>query len=210
MRLIAVGCEYTGKTTLLESLMTWGAERGIRFHLDDHFSIPDRQFLSPADKQVMLNLTPVLKERFQRFQVVYHVRLLDKYEHILLAGFHIEEAVYGPLYYYPGIAFPWNREFEKEMPDDVILLLLTARPDVIERRMTGTPHESPIVQKQDIEKVLRRFEEEFGASWIKHKIQVDTSDMTPDDLSRTFHQVVIPHLNTRDLLARMAHTMHGL
>lgn len=210
MRFIAVGCEYTGKTTLLEGLMPWGAARGIHFHLDDHFSIPDRQFLSPTDTEVMLNLTPVLKERFQRFQVVYHVHLLHKYEHIILGGFHIEEAIYGPLYYYPGIAFPWSREFEAEMPDDTILVLLTARPEVIERRMTDTPHEYPIIQKQDIGMVLRRFEEEFSASWIKHKIRIDTSDMTPVDLSRTFHQASLPHLNTRDLLARMAAAMDGV
>ena len=40
MRLIAIGCEYTGKTTLFEGLMKWGQDRGIHHHLDDHFSIP--------------------------------------------------------------------------------------------------------------------------------------------------------------------------
>ena len=46
MRLVVIGNEYTGKTALIDGLMEWGAGHGIDFHLDDHFSIPDRQFLS--------------------------------------------------------------------------------------------------------------------------------------------------------------------
>ncbi len=37
MKLIIVGCEYTGVTTLCESLINWGNEKGINFHLDDQF-----------------------------------------------------------------------------------------------------------------------------------------------------------------------------
>ena len=44
----------------------------------------------------MLAMLPAIKERFQRFQIVYHVRLLHRYRDILLGGFHIEEKVYGP------------------------------------------------------------------------------------------------------------------
>ena len=36
-------------------------------------------------------------------QVVYHIRLLHQFEHILLCGFHIEEMIYGPKYYYPEL-----------------------------------------------------------------------------------------------------------
>ena len=46
MRIIAIGCEYSGVTTLLEGLMEWGHGRGIHHHLDDHFAIPDRQYFS--------------------------------------------------------------------------------------------------------------------------------------------------------------------
>lgn len=202
MRIIAIGCEYTGKTTLLEGLMKWGDERGIHHHLDDHFSIPDRQFLKKEEKEAMLKLLPVLKERFQRFQVVYHVRLLHKYEHILLGGFHIEEAIYGPLYYYPGLSFRWAREFEAEMPDDTILVLLTARSEIIQKRMVETPHEYTLIKKEDIPRLLSQFQEEFAASWTKHKIRIDTSDLTPDELLAKFLELSVPHLNARDLLTR--------
>lgn len=43
MHLIVVGCEYSGVTTLIDSLMEWGDARGIQHHLDDHFAIPDSQ-----------------------------------------------------------------------------------------------------------------------------------------------------------------------
>ncbi|MCZ6676294.1 MAG: hypothetical protein O7E52_03485 [Candidatus Poribacteria bacterium] len=203
MRVIAVGCEYTGVTTLLEDLMAWGHERGINHHLDDHFSIPDRQFLAPEEKEVMVHLPPTLKERFQRFQIAYHVLLIQRYEHILLGGFHIEEAVYGPLYYYPGRAAYWLREFEAEMPDDAILAHLTATPEVIEARMKADPHEYQIIQTADIPRVLDDFQREVGASTIKHKIQIDTSDLAWNALLQTFLDQSIPHLNTRDVLTRM-------
>ena len=40
MRLVAIGCEHSGVTTLLSGLTEWGAGRGIAFHTDDHFTIP--------------------------------------------------------------------------------------------------------------------------------------------------------------------------
>jgi hypothetical protein len=207
MRVIAIGCEYTGKTTLLEGLMQWGSERGIHHHLDDHFSIPDRQHMKEEDRKVMVGLPPILKERFQRFQLIYHVRLLHRYKHILLGGFHIEEAIYGPLYYYPGISPQDARELEAEMPADTVLVLLTARSDVIERRMTEKPHDYPIIERADIPTLLERFQQEFNASWLKHKIRIDTSDLTPDGLLNEFLRLSLPHLNTRDMLTRMAEEM---
>ena len=183
MRVIAVGCEYTGVTTLLEGLMTWGHERNINHHLDDHFTIPDRQHLAPEDKEAMVNLSPTLKERFQRMQIVYHIRLLHRFEHILLGGFHIEEAIYGPLYYYPGQTAGHIREYEQEMPKDAILVHLTAEPDVIRARMEANPHEYSLIKKADIPMLLSRFQQEFQASLIQRKIVIDTSDLTPDQQS---------------------------
>lgn len=36
MRVIAVGCEYSGVSTLIEQVHQWGLSRGISHHLDDH------------------------------------------------------------------------------------------------------------------------------------------------------------------------------
>ena len=127
MRVVAVGCEYSGVSTLIDRIYAWGRERGINHHLDDHFTIPDASHLDEEEQRAMLDMLPAIKERFQRFQIVYHVRLLHRYEHILMGGFHIEEAVYGPRYYYPGKNVH-VREYEPDMPGDVILVHLHARP----------------------------------------------------------------------------------
>ena len=186
MRVIVVGCEYTGVTTLIEGLMDWGHERDINHHLDDHFSIPDRQHLAPEDKETMANLSPALKERFQRMQLVYHIRLMHRFDHILLGGFHIEEAIYGPLYYYPGGVVSEIRQYEEEMPKNAILVHLTTGAEVIQRRMEADPHEYSLIEKEDIPMLLNRFQEEFDASLIPNKIQIDTSDLTPEALLQTF------------------------
>ena len=39
MRIIAVGCEYSGVSTLIDQIDQWGKSREIRHHLDDHFTI---------------------------------------------------------------------------------------------------------------------------------------------------------------------------
>ena len=204
MRVIVIGCEYSGVTTLIEGLMAWGDARGIRHHLDDHFTIPDSQNLKPEDAAVMLNLTPLLKERFQRFQIVYHVRLLHRFEHILLGGFHIEEEIYGPLYYYPGVPTIGVREYEVEMPTDTLLVHLTARAEVIRQRMKDAPHLHTLIQEGDIPMLLAQFRQKYHESWIREKIEIDTSDLSPEQLLQTFLDKSLPHLNSRDLLTRLA------
>lgn len=202
MRLIAVGCEYSGVTTLIDGLYAWGNERGVHHHLDDHFTIPDAYHLDTEEQQGFIDMLPAIKERFQRFQIVYHVRLMHKFDHILLGGFHIEEMVYGPRYYYPGISIA-VREYEPDMPDDAILVHLHARPEVIRHRMETAPHPRQLVPAEDVESILERFEEEVAQSWIHQKFAMDTSDLTPEELLDTFLARSVPYLNARDALTRM-------
>ena len=197
MRVIAVGCEYTGVSTLIKGLDDWGKQRGFQHHLDDHFTIPDAFHLSDEEQQAMLDMLPAIKERFQRFQLVYHVRLLHRYRHILLGGFHIEETIYGPRYYYPGKA-QQVREYEPEMPDDTILVHLLARPDVILRRMDTTPHPHQLVPTAEVTEILEAYAAEVGKSWIRRKIVIDTSELTSEGLGEAFLQKSIPHLDAED------------
>ncbi len=206
MRIIAIGCEYTGKTTLFDALMQWGRDRGIVHHLDDHFSIPDCQMLkTEGDQRIMLGLPEAIKERYQRFQLAYHVRLINKYEHILLGGFHIEEYIYGPRYYYPAVGrlSETPRAWEAEMPKDTILVHLKARADVIERRMEEDRHTYHIVPREDVREILDEFQSEYAACWIMRKFEIDTSDMRPHDLLQAFLDGSVPYLNDRDTLTRM-------
>ena len=197
MRIIAIGCEYSGVTTLLEGINAWGIQRGVHFHMDDHFTIPDAYHLSDEEQQAMLNMLPAIKERFQRFQIVYHVRLINNFQHILLGGFHLEEEVYGPLYYYPGLTVSDTRKYESEMPNDAILVHLHARPEVIAKRLADAPHPHTIIQKDHIPMILDGFAEEYRASWIQHKIEIDTSDLSPTDLLAAFFNKANAHFNTR-------------
>lgn len=201
MRIIAVGCEYSGVSTLIAGLDSWGRERGIQHHLDDHFTIPDAFHLSDEEQRAMLDMLPAIKERFQRFQLVYHVRLLHRYRHILLGGFHIEEAIYGPRYYYVGKTQA-VREYEPEMPDDTLLVHLHARPNVILKRMDESPHPHQLVPADDVSEILQAFEQEVRASWIRRKIVIDTSDLTPQQLVEEFLRRSIPHLGPDDAAIR--------
>ena len=202
MRIVVVGCQYSGVSTLIDGIYQWGQQRGIHHHLDDHFTIPDAFHLDAKEQQGMLDMLPGIKERFQRFQIVYHVRLLHRYDHILMGGFHIEEAVYGPRYYYPGINIQ-IREYEPDMPEDTILVHLHASEEVIRARMAAAPHPHALVRSGDVAEILDRFAEEVGQSWIHRKFAIDTSALTPQGLLDTFLGNSVPYINQRDALTRV-------
>ena len=112
--------------------------------------------------------------------------MLHRYRDILLGGFHIEEKVYGPKYYYPGINID-IREYEPDMPDDTMLVHLYAAPETIRARMAATPHPHSLVPIADIPEILDRFQQEVRASWIRRKFAVaatGSSQSRSDDLSR--------------------------
>ena len=199
MRLVIVGCEYSGVTTLIDSISQWGLTRGFTHHLDDHFAIPDAYHLDEAEQRGMLEMLPAIKARFQ---LAYHVRLMHQYDHILLGGFHIEEAVYGPRYYYEGIDLD-VREFEPEMPADTILVHLYAAASVIRERMRVAPHRHQVVRADDVELVLDHFAIEVDRSWIRRSLAIDTSELTPERLLATFLERSVPQLNSRDALFRL-------
>ena len=208
MRVIVIGCEYTGVSTLINGIHAWGLERGINHHLDDHFTIPDAYHLSDEEQQGMLDMLPGIKERFQRFQIAYHVRLINKYKHILLGGFYMEEMVYGPRYYYPGtnarrvgdrsVPAIDHHECEPELPKDTIVVHLHAEPDVIRRRMESDPHPHQLVPPGDVEGVIEEFAHEYQACSLKGKFDIDTSKLTPAALLEEYLRLSIPHLNAED------------
>jgi hypothetical protein len=159
MKVTLIGCEYSGKSSFAESLSEWGKKHDMNFHLDDHFTIPDAS-LSREDRDVMLTLSPAFKERFQRFQAVYHVRIVWLERDAIEVGFYSEDAIYGPHYYGyrpDALAIRQGRELEKELPSDTILVLLTASSDVIVKRMENSAHEYQIIRREDIPPLLQKF-----------------------------------------------------
>lgn len=202
MRVIVIGCEYAGKTTFMKKLLEWGGRHDMKFHADDHFTIPDES-LSKQDRDVMLTLSPAFKERFQRFQMVYHLRLLHNFRDAIEVGFYSEDAIYGPMYYGYSpdfLAVRHGRELEKELPADTILVLLVASAETIARRMEEAPHEYQAIKKQDIPALLERFEDEFRASIIHAKIRIDTTALSPDQVLEEFLAHARGYLTAEDLL----------
>jgi shikimate kinase len=184
LKLILIGCEYAGKSTLAKKLVNWGKSHDMQFHLDDHFTIPDAS-LPDEDRKTMLTLSPQFKERFQRFQDVYHVRILRKYRDAIEVGFYSENKIYGPLYYgYQSnfLAIRHGRRLEKELPNETILVLLIAIPSEIIKRMTSHPHAYQVIKQKDIPELLEKFEEEYQSTTIHAKIKIDTTSLTPDQV----------------------------
>lgn len=206
MNLIVIGCEYSGTSTLAKNLMAWGKKLEINYHLDDHFTIPDSS-LPKEDRDVMLTLSPRFKERFQRFQAVYHVRIMNLFRDSLEVGFYFEDAIYGPLYYgydSRALVIRHGRELEKELPHDTILVLLTASPEAIAKRMAADPHEYQVIKMEDTPLLLEKFNEEYRASAIHAKIQIDTTELTPDQVLEEFlRQARARYLASEDLLRIM-------
>ena len=215
MRLILVGCEYAGKTTLAHEIIKWidrtmGGAEG--FH--DHFTIPTNELPDEAREQYARS-GPGIKEQFQRYMIQYHLKptFYIAPDH-LLVGFHIEEAVYAPLYYGYGRKGETSyrtalaRDVEQEImavAPDTVLVLLKARADVIAKRMRENPHPRPMVQEADIQHVLERFEEEFEESLIRRTFELDTTSATVEETLAEFVAKIEPHLSDADRLRTLVH-----
>ena len=184
MRLIIIGCEFAGKSTLAARIREWGEEafRGITSSFHDHFVFPDEEASEEEQKQ-MTAMVPSLKEKYQRYMINYHLNpaFYSDNDHCLI-GFYYSEAVYAPLYYGYGrkgeyadrakMVRSWDHEVMHIAPDTV-LVLMKASPEVIRRRMAAHPERKSILQEKDIEFVLKRFDELFTGSLIRRRFTLE-------------------------------------
>ena len=125
MRLIIIGCEYAGKTTLAVAISKWMIQAMglpfVRWH--NHFVVPklDQHLIvhgAEADESVfpgktaadlfteededqMLSLSPLLLEQFQRHMIWRHIHpnMNSTEDDYLLINGYYADAVYAPLYY---------------------------------------------------------------------------------------------------------------
>ncbi len=226
MRLILVGSEYAGKTTLAEEIVKWrDTTMGVQtphglvpFH--DHFTPPwfgHWDEIPDEDLKKYNELGPTLKEMFTRYQFAYHLspQLYRDSDHILI-GFHIEEAVYAPLYYGYGGAGEYGDRvsmahgLEKEIIEaapDTVIIHVKASADVIRKRMTDNPHERGIIQEKDIEHILERFQYHYGHSLLRYRFELDTSEATVEETMKEFVTKIGPLLSDRDRLRMQAHAL---
>ncbi len=124
MRLIMIGCEYAGKTTLAVEISKWMIEAmGLSFvrwhnhfvvpqvdqHLvirgqsDDHHVAPGKgtaDSFAEKEQEQILALTPSLLEQFQRHMIWRHLHPTSYDEDdYLVINWYYADAVYAPLYY---------------------------------------------------------------------------------------------------------------
>jgi hypothetical protein len=226
VRLIIVGCEYSGTTTLAKGICRWASGvMGGRFSFHDHWKMPeiacypegDKQpVLTDEDKKEILALSPKLKEMLQRQSLNMHMPAHGEATDFIMVGFHLDDAVYGPLYFnYGGEDEPqggprtrYARFIEAQLlklAPDVTLVSVKASPEVVARRVRESPHADGVLREADIEHVLRRFEEETGASLIKRRLTLDTSEATPEETLARFVRDIEALLTESDRLRMLAH-----
>ena len=213
MKLLITGCEYSGTTTLTKAICEWGESTigGQWGDGHDHFNVPHLSHppdLTPEEQAQILALSPRVMEIFQRYNIEYHLQpsLMHAPHHILM-GMHIDEAVYAPQYYGYGREgeYAARSEFARHVEErimryapDFVHVLVKASPEVIAARMQQEPHVNPVLKEQDVELVLRRFEEEYEASRIRNKVAIDTSTSTVQESLDEFVRKIEPFITDAD------------
>jgi hypothetical protein len=221
MRLILVGCEYVGTTTLANAIDDWmDATMGVRFSLiHDHWKIPHTSGhpddSTPEEQAWLLKATPRFKEMHQRHSLYYHVQAngFDNPDGMMI-GAQIEDAVYGPMYFGYGargeahdrevVMHQWERTMLR-FTEDTVVVHVTADTDVIKQRMHDVPHENMVISEGDIERVKARFAELVDWSLIGNKITVDNSGSMTDTLA-DFVRKIGPFLTDADRTRIDSHT----
>ncbi len=105
MKLIITGCEYAGKSTLINEIKKWAnnALGGLQTSCHDHFTLGGEllpeDIKDSSERDKLLALGPKAKEMYQRYMIEYHLAPFEGSKDHIVVGFHIEEAVYAPLYY---------------------------------------------------------------------------------------------------------------
>ena len=222
MKLILIGCEYAGTTTLAIAFHEHArAHLGIDLgSIHDHWKIPYTATHYPdeiteEEAELYLALSTRQKEAWQRHNLYYHtVAEHGTPEDQIIVGFYIEDTIYADLYYGyggPGEAgdragkhAPSIEERVVRLAPETVLVHVTASPDVIRRRMREQPHRRPVVPDTDVELVLDRFAAAFAASQIANKLEIDTGTATVEESVHALAEGLEPFLTDRDRAKRAA------
>lgn len=219
MRLIMVGCEYSGVRTLSQAILDWSMESMGAFlnlpeeyRIHDHFRIPEighPPSLSEEEHDQINNLSPRLKEMIQRWNVFYHIPWAPNRNDVIFVGLYFEDNVYGPLYfdYIKNLGpddpiMQTRNQFDKwfaENSPETVLVHVKCSPEQIRHRKKANPHEEELLKDEDVEYVLDRFQEEVDKSIIKNKIVLDTTNISLEQSLEEFKIKVDPFLTEHDI-----------
>lgn len=160
MRLILIGCEYTGKWTLAGNISRWmigtmGVSL-VRWH--DHFVVPrldthtiihaedsdaaigkaEHDLNTEEDEEQIVSLRPNVLEQLQRHNIWRHLHPgLLRADDVLFVNFYYAEAVYAPLYY--GYGEPGSFADRSERAREWDRELLPYAPDMVLVLVTADP-----------------------------------------------------------------------
>lgn len=160
MRLILIGCEYTGKSTLAGNISRWMIETMgvplVRWH--DHFVVPrldghtiiraegsdttigktEHDLNTEEDEEQIMSLRPNVLEQLQRHNIWRHLHPgLLQADDVLFVNFYYAEAVYAPLYY--GYGEPDSFADRSERAREWDQELLPYAPDMVLVHVTADP-----------------------------------------------------------------------
>ena len=85
MKILLLGCEYSGTTTLAQNIFDWGQNTmGANFglfhdhwkipHVTGHWPIDTESFATHQEQAELLQLNPKMKEQMQRHNLYYHIQ----------------------------------------------------------------------------------------------------------------------------------------
>jgi len=213
MHLIIIGCEYVGKTTLANGIKEWMMQTmgGCESSFHDHF-VPWTPEADGAKgermKEQLLSLEPSLLECYQRYMIHYHTSpsFYALKDHCVV-NWYYADAVYAALYY--GFGGPGQyaerselaRYYDKrviELAPDTVLVLVKASPEAIRQRRNQASQPTPFPKEEDVELVLKRFEEEYSNSLLHQKFMLDTTDASAEETLAEFVRQIEPHLTAAD------------
>ena len=184
-----------------------------------------RQLHEAEDEQEgLLALAPKVKEQMQRHSLYYHIQpgAFRKgheeeqgfYSDYLAVGMHIEDSVYGPLYFdYGADGQPGARSIVKktverallEAAPDFVLVLMEASQDTIRSRMKADPHPPAGRSGGRRRARLARFREEYELSTIPNRLTLDTTSATVEETLAEFAGKIQPFLSSDDTERRERH-----
>jgi len=155
---IIEGCDCTGKTSLINSL--------LNFFKENKVYAPVVKFSAPVDPK--------------QYEGVAHNWLNmaeNMVEPIIFDRFVFSERVYGPIF---RKSYPiYMDEVEKQLPSSFVLVLVEASPENVKKRFDGE-----FIDEEQIEEILFRYGKEFSLSPMKNKILINTDKLTPYEAAK--------------------------
>jgi len=232
MKMLMVGCEYAGTTTLAVEMSRWidrvigGAiHGGLAFH--DHHKLLEGGHVGtkgvpenrPEDDEDNLGFSARHRQSYKHYTMSYHLApTFFADPHHLMVGMHFDDEIYGPKYLGYGedqadLLRKLSVHAEHKMLEygpDLVLVLVKASPDVIRRRMKENPHPHPLVTEDNVEAILARFEELYGHSHLgtlARRFVLDTSASTVEETMAEFADQIKKRLSDTDRLRILSRRM---